>query len=156
MLFTEEELDPLVRREVKALKDKRCKKLVKVLQSRKFYLGVATSSKVVSAYVSFIIGDSLTKFEFAKNALKRAVERRKDELVKNEEFAKAYMLAYKKHCVIDRFFSDARSFITLKMCQNGGLRDFIKSVYDIFLELIPTFGNEWEKEVERIVKELNA
>lgn len=152
MLFTEEELDALVRREVRALKDKRCKKLVKVLQSRMFYLGVATSSKVVSAYVSFIIGDSLTKFEFAKNALKRAVERRKDELVKNEEFAKAYMLAYKKHCVIDRFFSDARSFITLKMCQNGGLRDFIKSVYDIFLELIPTFGNEWEKEVENKLK----
>ena len=152
MLFEEQELDALARREIRALKDKDCKRLVRVLQSRKFYLGTGASSKTVSAYSSFIIGDSLTKFEFAKNALKRALEKRKDELVKNDGFAKAYLLAYKKQCVIDRFFSDARSFITLKMCQNGGLRDFIKSVYEIFLELIPTFGSEWEKEVENKLK----
>lgn len=152
MLFTGEELEALARREIRSLKDKKCKKIDRALKSRRFYLGVATSSKAVSAYCSFIIGDSLTKFEFAKNALKRALEKRKDELVKNDGFAKTYLLAYKKQCVIDRFFSDARSFITLKMCQNGGLRDFIKSVFDIFLEIVPAYAKEWEEEVENKLK----
>ncbi len=153
MLFNKKELEALTEREILALKDRKCKKIVEILQSRKLYLAISSSNKVFGGYFSFIIGDTVSNFDFAKNALKRILERRKDELLVGTEYSIYYLTAFTKQGVIDSFFGDARSFITLKLSQDECLiRRFVQSVYNIFLDLFPIYGREWESLVKNKLK----
>ena len=55
--------------------------------------------------------------------------------------------------MLDGYFGDARSFITLKICNDeGSIREFVSSVYNIFLDLVPIYGKEWELDVEKKLK----
>lgn len=153
MLFNQEELRALFIRELRALNDKKCQSVSRVLKSRALYLSGYPTGFIYSSYFSFVITDTVTNFDFSKNALKRILERRKDNLITEQALKENYLRAYKKQCVLDAYFGDARSFITLNICQrDGALREFVSSVYNLFLELSKTYGKEWENEVERKLK----
>ena len=153
MLFSEKELEALAVRELRALKDKKCRAVIRLLNSRNFYLSSASKGAVFSGYFSFILSDTVVNFDFSKNALKRISEKQRDKLILGSEYAEDYLRAYKKQGVLDSYFGDARSFITLKICKDDSLlREFVSAVYNIFLDLIPAYGKEWEQEVESKLK----
>lgn len=152
LLLNDSELRALAVRELRALKDKRCKDISRILKSRSLYLTVSPTA-VFSAYFSFVIADTATKFDFSKNALNRILERRKDEILKNTQFATPYLTAYKKQKVLDGFFVDARSFITLSICKDElAIREFVSFIYNLFLERLPSLGADWERDVENKLK----
>lgn len=152
-IFSSEEQRALTVRELRAIKDKKCKKISRLLRCRSLYMTEMSIATVFNGYFSFIISDTVTNFDFSKNALKRMLERRKDCLICGDLLAEHYLRAYKKQSVLDLYFTDARSFITLKMCQDDlYLKEFVSSVYNLFLEKLSIYQSEWEKSVEKKLK----
>lgn len=152
MLLTEDEIKASLTRELKSLKDKTNKGLIKLKKSRNIYSGGVPIGPIFSIYFSFIIFDTLLTFDIFSHFLDRQIERRADLLIKDTPFTKDYLRAYKKNEVLNSYFHDGRSFILLKLCENDNVKDFAFVVFSHFIDLLPNFLNEWEQNVERKLK----
>ncbi len=152
MLLTKEEIKATLIRELKTLKDKTCKGLIKLKKSRDIYSGGVPIGPIFSIYFSFVIYDTLLAFDIFGHFLDRQFEKKADLLIKDTPFAKDYLRAYKKNEVLNSYFHDGRSYIILKLCENDNLKDFAFVVFSHFIDLLPNFLKEWEQNVERKLK----
>ncbi|MBE5742095.1 MAG: hypothetical protein E7360_02105 [Clostridiales bacterium] len=148
-LFTSQEIKALLYREIKAIKDTEYQKTEKLLNSREFYSNDYPIGIINGFLFSFIVEETVTYYEFTKNAIKRRLEKIKDGKVKDTEYAKDYITAYKKMRIFEAYLGDSRSYIYLNIYrQDEDLKNFTSFVFNHFQELYLFYGNSWTKQVE--------
>lgn len=152
-LLTEREIESVFLRCYLQNADACSKKIKKAYYSREIFTAKVPFGWFFNQYFQLAIFTTALDFEFAQKSLLRTLEKKTDELLVGTGFEEDYLRAYKKFSVFDYSFAVAKHVLNYELCKNvNNLRNYVTSVYEIFLNLAKTRAVAWEKRIESKLK----
>ena len=152
-LLNEREIESVFLRHYLQSANLECKKLIRAFYSRDLFTQKAPFGIIFNLYFSAQVWFTDNEFSVIQKSLLRTLEKKSDDLLIGSGFEEDYLRAYKKVSVFDYSFAIFKHKFDYELCKDvNNLRNYVASVYEIFLEIAKNCGDKLEKCIERKLK----